>query len=224
MVAIFLVLVAIVALVTSFQSRTLRGISSRSHRGFEAIEVCDSAVNEAAQQLEFQHVFPPSAFADFKKFILLVSDEDRSGLESGYAGYGFQFRDVLDDSPTPRKLGEIFASMTWPSGYEIRFQAPRTAAVAASLPGFKGPLAPVKARPVAWRRDWVGVQWQDWGVVRYQATATFMDGRFPVTRTLFVDRMFSLQADADPADASGRAILLSFIRSARNLKTVIERS
>lgn len=226
LVVVFLACVGVVALIVSSQSSALRRMGGNVHRGFEVLEICDSAVNEASSAVEVAHVFPPAKFPDLAGFFRMIANDDAASqmqLKGGFAGCTFQFRAVRD-ARTRKQVGEIFTSMTWPRTAEVKLATPETARVAARLPGFSGPLAPVRVRPLSWRRDWVGSNWQNWGVLRFEATATVLQGKVPVTRTLFVDRLFTLPVDVDPSDPDGMEPTVGFVKSTRNLKTVIRRS
>lgn len=222
LVVVFLTCIGVVAMMVSNQSSNLRRMGAHVHRGFEVLEICDSAVNEASSALEVTHVFAPATFPDLAGFFRQVANDD-ARLKSGFPGCTFHFRAVRD-ARSKKQVGEIFTSMTWPKSAEVKLATPETARVAGRLPGFVGPLAPVKVRALSWRRDWVGSNWQNWGVVRFEATASVMQGKVPVTRTLFVDRLFTLPVDVDPTDPNGMSPTVGFVKSTRNLKTVIRRS
>lgn len=225
LVVVFLACIGVVALMVSSQSSSLRRMGSQVHRGFEVLEICDSAVNEASSAVEATHVFEPRTFPDLAAFFRMVANDDpasQAQLKGGFAGCTFHFRPVRD-AKSRKQIGEIFASMTWAKTAEVKLATPETARVAALMPGFSGPLVPVRVRPLSWRRDWVGANWQNWGVLRFEATATILQGKVPITRTLFVDRLFTLPVDVDPTDADGMNPTVGFVKSTRNLKTVIRR-
>jgi hypothetical protein len=255
-VVIFISIVAGLVMVISSQGSTVRRANARSFHGSECVELCASAINEAAAQVKFGDVFPGAqggggAFTDIKSVFRKVSDEDEAGLNAGYPGYRFQFRNLVASGTA----GRIFVSMTWPdnvtptkaNGYSKflkSYNAPHTEASIAGQKNSKGaPLyrvSSVNMSVLAWRRDFAGVQWQDWGVTHFVVTANYDDGSNPVvTRTLHVDRMFSIFAHTiatgqtcppDPKVAAAMAandrftIFMHFIKSQRNLKTVIVRS
>ena len=246
MVVVFLGFVAIVALATSFQSSSLRRMGSRSHLGFEAIELCDSAINEAAAKVTMQDVFPADVFKNtMKDFCIDLFNDDKAKLDANYPGYKMRYRAVLDrntQSQLPPPRDWIFISMTWPKEYQKKFKPEQTIAAAALLPGLKTYVAEVWMRPLSWRRDYAGQTWQNWGVLRYETSVTLDDGTRPVTRTMFVDRMFTVPAAFLALNSAGQPIVdpvtglaqvsqaattwldLGFQKSNRNLKTVIKRS
>jgi len=245
MVVVFLGFVAIVALATSFQSGGLRRMVIRSHVGFEAVEICDSAVNEAWAQVGIKDLFPESVFtvgsdSYMKHLCVNVGDEKIDELKKAYPGYEFQTRIVYNGvppsgTPLPPPDNRIFVCMKWPKEYTKTYKVPQSAAVAATVSGFKGPLPDVKMRPLTWRRDFAGNTWQNWGVARLEATASLEDRGTTVTRTMYVDRMFTLPTswavgtypnlvavESKPADPA--TLWIQFRKSTRNLKTVIKRS
>src|SRR5436309_2597973 len=81
MVMVFLSVVSVLSIATSVQSSGVRRLQSRSQLGFEAVELCDSAINEASQQLEWTHIFPSSRFgaAGLRNLFQLVSDDEDAG-------------------------------------------------------------------------------------------------------------------------------------------------
>lgn len=258
MVIVFLSIVAIGAVVMSYQSSALRRASTRSQYGFEAVEICESAINEAAHDVGFPNVFPTAVFdatvppqppspsppatpappipSKLGDWMMRIASEDKAGLDSNFPGYNFQFRGVPAAAPPG-----VFVSMTWPTvtkptaannyqGSFAEFDTPTTLAIAQAQPGFKS-LSKVKMVPLAWRRDYAGGRWQNWGVVHYSVRAEFDDGRSVAARTMHVDRMFSIYAHFKAAgvDQPGESAaadtdqFLHFVPSHRNLKTVILR-
>lgn len=266
MVVVFLSIVAVVAVATSYQTSFIRKGTARSYFGFEAVEICDSAINEAAGQVNLTDVFPTSDFPDMRAFFIALSNDDQAALNAGWGGkgYQFQFRNVrksaTDPSP-PRKAdgsptnGRLFTCMLWPTGKRPTsannyggslktYDVPQTRAMAQGLFGFKS-LSQVKMSVLAWRRDFAGKFWQDWGVLHFEVTAEFDDGRNKATRTIETDRMFSLFVHSlatgkdhptepdPPADENnptpqevlnGKMIFYHYIQSRSNLRTVITRS
>lgn len=227
MVAVFLAFVAVIALATSFHGQMVRGQIGRSHHGYELVELCDSAIDEAGGQLALRDVFPQSPFGNFKAFLLGVSLEDEAAVNAAVPGYKPFFGDVIDPISRQSK-GKVFLSLGWPQSFQIVKQVPEAEKMAARLPGFKGPLGPVTGRVLAWRRDLVARRWQNWGVVQWKVTASMSDGSRTIGRTMYVDRMFSLVVDYDPAGLAGmppvvKDLYITWLRSNRNLRTVIER-
>jgi hypothetical protein len=261
MVMVFLAIVALVSMVTSYQSRTVRRASIRAHHGFEAAELCESAINEAAAQVGFREVFPTAVFnevpppppppppepevppppepSDLGKWLMMISQEDETGLNAKFTGYGFKFRTVVGAAAPNNR---IFVAMTWPeasrptraNNYEgslREIQVPKTVAIAQAQKGFIS-MSSVKVAPLAWRRDYAGGRWQDWGVVHYKVRVEFNDGKVAIPRTMHVDRMFSLYFHFpeagidDPAEngASSTTLFVHYVPSYRNLRTVILRS
>jgi hypothetical protein len=256
-VAVFISIVAGLVMVLSGQSSGVRRANARSHHGSECVEFCASAINEAAAQVDMGDVFPGAGaggsgpFGNMQAFLLKVSSEDEAGLKANYPGYGFDFRNLTSSGTT----GRIFVSMTWPdnvtptkangySKYLKQYNAPHTESTVAGQLNSKGAplykISPINMSVLAWRRDFAGVQWQDWGVLHFVVTTTYDDGNAPpVIRTMHVDRMFTIFAHTiatgpdcppDAAEAAAAAandvfsIFLHYIQSQRNLKTVILRS
>ena len=252
---IFLAVVACVALAVSYQSSAVRRANTRTHYGFEAIEIAESAINEAAGQVVVTDVFPTSDF-DLSNLIINQISTDDTGAENamraqyGSKGYQVNFRNVRDTSNNV--VGRIFVSLGWPAstlptadpvnfstGLK-QYDVPTTRANAANVPGFLG-VDKVEMSCLGWRRDWVLPNWQDWGVLHYKATVHFDDGKSQLTRSLHVDRLFSLYCHfvtggactgitigtGPPDDAEEQTtpdyckLYVHFIKSRRNLKTVI---
>ena len=277
MVVVFLAIVGILAFITSGQSAFVRRTTVRSHYGFEAVEICESAINEAHTQVVFGDVFPDPTFANLQPFCNRVSvNEDLQLNSTNYPGYTFHWRDVKDGTtdqplvgvPTPQldpngnlvldaigapvlaprnRALKLFVAMSWPedkrpaksnnyTGFLKSYAAPASLASAQNVVGFKS-LSNVKMSVLSWRRDYAGIEWQDWGVLHYEVTAKFDDGRTALSRTMHVDRMFTLYAHtpsvdahappdppaANEAGAGPYDIFVHFIKSRSNLRTVIIR-
>lgn len=232
MVGIFLLFVAIIAFGVSFQGQFTRTFIGRSHHGYELVELCDSAINEAGGRLDvLKDLFPDALFgpARFKSWLVAMATEDEPAMNAALpGGFTFKFGDLVDASTLAPKE-KIFLYMKWPKDFKVEYDVPQTAALAAKLPGFKGPLGKVTARVVMLRRDFVGGMWQDWGVVQFKVSATLEDNGHLLTRTMYADRMFALTVDFDPAGLGGMPptisdLYINAVRSDRNLRTVIERS
>lgn len=243
MVMVFLAVVAIIAIATSTQSSFVRRASVRSHYGFEAIEVCESAINEAHAQVVFRDVFPSPPFGNLKSWAVAIATNDVAALSaSAYPGYTYHFRNFLDANEVETGA-KLFVALSWPEdkrphknnnyqGFLKQYDVPGSLANGQSLPAFKS-LSKVKMSVLSWRRDFVGIAWQDWGVLHYEVACTFDDGKSSVTRRMFVDRMFTIYAHTiglgndDPPNENGANpadIFLHFIKSRSNLKCVIQRS
>lgn len=276
MAMVFLAVVGILAFITSGQSGFLRRASVRSHYGFEAVEVCESAINEAHTKVVFADVFPDPPFGDFQVFCNRIAmNEDTQLTQANYPGYTFKYRDVKDstgaalvNAPTPVLLPsgnvsldaigapiiqprtrpyKLFTAMLWPqdkrphqsnnyTGFLKSYPVPAALASAQTLSGFKS-LSDVKMSVLSWRRDYEGNVWQDWGVLHFEVKCVFDDGRVTTSRTMHVDRMFTLYAHTPAVDAHAPPdppapnevgagpydIFVHFIKSRSNLKTVIIR-
>src|SRR5262245_840290 len=103
-------------MVISYQSSTVRRANQRSHFGFEAIEIAESAINEAAAQVSFADIFDPTVFNPSNDgyrhfFVDLITNDDEAGLNA-LSGYKFFFRDVKRTDNTV--AGRIFTAMRWP--------------------------------------------------------------------------------------------------------------
>lgn len=231
MVGIFLLFVGIIAFAVSYQSSSTRSYIGRTQHGYELVELCDSAINEAGGQLDvLKQIFPDNLFGPqrFKDWLVAIATEDEQAAKQALPTHTFQFGDLVDPQ-TRQPKEKIFLSMKWPADFKIEFDCPKTAALASNLRGFKGPLGKVTARVLMLRRDFVGGMWQDWGVIQYKVTCQMEDNGRVLTRTMYADRMFALTVDFDPAGLGGMPPTISDIyinatRSDRNLRTVIERS
>jgi len=207
-VMVFLSIVALSATVTSFQSTTVRRANTRSLYGFEAVDLCEAAISEAANTIDFADVFPSSDFPDLQVFLAKLESDDESGLKNSHPNYEFNFRDVFNrpvsdpsNPPAGSKIGRIFVAMRWPSqkrptkannyqGCLKTIETPLTKDMAKNVHAFKS-LSPVKFSVLSWRRDFAG-QWQDWGVLHYEVSIAFDDGVSRLGRTVQVDRMFTV--------------------------------
>jgi hypothetical protein len=205
MVVIFLAIVGLIAISVSSQSSFVRKTTARSFYGFEAVEVCESAVNEAHEQVQKQgmaSVFPPSITNDVTGWCKAVSGNDMGKLRGQYGAGGFTYK----GRPVIGGAGELFTVMMWPeaqrptkaNNYRGKIKdldVPLTTANAQKIPGFKK-LSKVELSVLAWRRDHPESvsAWQDWGVLHYRVSAEFDDGKNTVTRTMHVDRLFSIYA------------------------------
>ena len=252
MVMVFLAIVGVIAIVTSGQASFVRRASVRSHYGFEAVEICESAINEAHNQVVFEDIFPSPPFSNLQDWGVKIATND-TNIGAGYPGYTFNFRPLLDSTTKAPTGGQLFVSMLWPAdkrptkannyqGFLKIYNTPSTSANGAAMAGFKS-LTPVKMSVLSWRRDFPegGKAWQDWGVLHYETACTFDDGKSSITRTMSVDRMFTLYAhtialrpdtidgvpvspDPEAAETDPLKIFFHFIKSRSNLKTVIIRS
>lgn len=276
MAVVFLAVVGILAFITSGQASFVRRASLRSHYGFEAVEVCESAINEAHTKVVFKDVFPDVPFQNFQSFCTRVAVNEDVQLDANYPGYKMFYRKVTDGAtnqpiegamvpvldasgnvsltalgipaiePRNRAL-KLFVSMSWPedkrphlsnnyAGFLKSYDATASLVNAQTLTGFKS-LSTVKMSVLQWRRDYAGIFWQDWGVLHYEVTCKFDDGQTALTRTMHVDRMFTLYAHtpsvdshqppdppgADPGPAGPFDVFVHFIKSRSNLRTVIIR-
>jgi len=243
LVVVFLGIVVMVTFATSYQASFVRRATDRAQFGFEAVEICESAINEAAKQVVFGDVFTSTDFPDMKEFLTHIVLDEEDELNAGWPDYTFHFRNLLSGGvPNGDKL---FVSMMWPdderptaanglAGFKKEFTTPTTIANAEALTGFQS-ITPVKMSVLSWRRDYAGVQWQDWGVLHFEVTVNFDTGRQKVTRTLHVDRMFTIYAHTisvgidEPTeqpflDANDVFhVFLHFLKSPSNLRTVILR-
>jgi len=242
----------------SYQSAAVRRSNARTHFGFEATEIAHSAICEASAQVAMTDVFPSSDIPDLQAFFTSVATDDMGSLNSKYAGYKAVGRIVRDGSGNPLPQ-QLFVAFTWPEakrpapsngfkGFLQQYDATQTLTNCKNVYGFKS-LSKVSMSVLGWRRDFAGVQWQDWGVLHYSCTVVFDDGNGVVTRTLHQDRLFAVYAHTvqdgkdvppDPGEdatfaayaASGNNntttdashIFLHFIKSQRSLRTVIQRS
>lgn len=229
LVAVFLAFVAVIAIATSYHGQQVRSQIGRSHHGYELVELCDSAISEAAAQLVMETVFPKATFGDMKALLLGIAQEDEAALTAAIpGGYKFRFGDVLDATNKQPK-GKIFIALEWPATFKFELDVPKSRDLAAKIPGFKGPLEKVTGRVLTYRRDFVGNLWQNWGVVQYKIKASMEDGNRVISRTMYVDRMFALRVDYDPRALAGmpavvKDLYINWASSERNLRTVIERS
>jgi hypothetical protein len=224
-VVVFLAIIAVIAFFVSQFSQSMRSQISRSHHGYELVELCDSAINEAGAQITEQDIFPPGTFGDYKNFLFGVYMDDAAFLTQTLNGYTPIMGKLVDPSGQPKE--QIWCGMTWPKDYKIEKPVPRTEEMAKSIGSFKGPLGNVTARVVVFHRDYVKQMWQNWGIVELKISASADDNGHTITRTMYADRMFAL--NVIPKITAGMppsidVLYVSFNRSDRNLRTVIERS
>src|SRR5437870_4763754 len=90
-VMVFLAIVGVVAITVSYQSSSVRRSNYKSHYGFEAVEVAESAINEAAVQVGMAHVFPTATFPDLQAFFNAIAN-DTPNLDTVYSNYHFYYR------------------------------------------------------------------------------------------------------------------------------------
>src|SRR5688572_18603588 len=160
MVVIFLAIVGLIAISVSSQSSFVRKTTARSFYGFEAVEVCESAINEAhAQITDSTHIFPPQIANDMDGFCRAIARNEMGKLRGQYASGGY----VYKGRPVIGGTGELFTVMMWPEatrptkannyrGKLRDYKVPQTLANAQKLVGFKK-LSDVELSVLAWRRD-----------------------------------------------------------------------
>lgn len=204
MVMVFLAIVGLIAIATSSQSSFVRKTTARSFYGFEAVEVCESAVNEVHSTVQMKDLFTANVVTNLQAWCLALIENDIPKLQGTFGEYQYLTRPVIKADGTPDGR-QLFVCMMWPEanrplkannfrGKLFERKADTAETNAKSLPGFKK-LSPVEVSVLSWRRDKPpGGAWQDWGVVHYRVSAEFDDGKNTVVRTMHVDRMFSLYA------------------------------
>ena len=229
MVSIFLLLVGIIAIGVAFQNQFTMSSISRAQHSYELVEICESAIEECAAQIGQDDVFPPSIFQNqMKDWMFAMYTDDENALKAALPGFTVSMGSLLDKKGG-NLVTKIFLSMQWPDSYNVPNKpTPNAAAMAARVPSFKGPLAPVSCHPVTFHRDFYQGLWQDWGVLEFTATATADEGGGrTATRTVSVDRLFALNVTPNVIPGMPQKIksfTSVYKQDNHNLRTVIERS
>jgi len=250
-VVAFLTFVAIVSLALSFQSSGLRRMQAQSAFRYFALEIAESAINEAASQVTLGDIFPSSVFGgrlggqdsdgSNKGFFWAIAAEDVDRLKEFCQGGDCVETRKLTASNPEDKDRELFAAFRFnPELTTRQFTTPLTQVIADKVPGFKS-ITPVTMRPLVFRRILVPddaapmvpnptpaqmqrarTRWENYGVLQYKCTVTMKGAFGDFSRLMIVDRLFTIEL-AGCADAGVGIPCPLAIYSDKNLKTVAAR-
>lgn len=191
-VASILVL-AIIAGVISFSTSGLRRAHARAELSTLAIEIAESAIDEAAQALTIEQVFDRATFGD----ISTLMDRIRDGVD--IPGVSADWREIRYQSGRTERLFEAF---TFP--FRAFTIDPATARRHHAQVVGPRDVTPVIVRPLRFRREHytMGSRWVNWGIVQLSCVVSAGGALGKVTREVTVDRLFKLRAFMNPASSA----------------------
>jgi hypothetical protein len=221
--AIVLVLVLITVILamvmgSAYFSSGRRRVEALTIADFKAFELASSAIDLAVRQTALEDVFPASPYRTPVDFMTAIATDDEARLRATCSGCS-EYRPLKD--PDGRDGGRIWVAWTFPSAQRYDIDMAPVIEVAKRDPAYRS-LTPVTVHPLRFRRDLVVGRWQNWGVLRFEATAVVQDAVARTALTLTADRMFSVEIATDPLDGHITGCKLAI--SAHNLRTSVKKT